>query len=98
MIAFYCSHIKFCASSSIDPTKNSLQEINEIEKNNFCQDYHDLHNAIEAIYDIAKENLVDHSTMYDINITSKDILEYIKHLVCDVRQRISKGTCFPEFK
>ena len=75
-----------------------MQEIVEIEKNNFCQDYHDLHNAIEAIYDIAKENLVDHSTMYDINITAKDILEYIKHLVCDVRQRISKGTCFPEFK
>ena len=54
---------------------NSLQEIAEIEKNGVCQDCHDLHDAIAAVYDILKENLVDQSTMYDINIAVKDILE-----------------------
>ena len=55
--------------------KNSLQEIAEIENNGVCQYCHDLHDAIAAVYDILKENLVDQSTMYDINIAVKDILE-----------------------
>ena len=71
-----------------------MQKIVEIEKNNFCQDSHDLHNAIAAINDIAKENLVDQSNIHDINIVAKDLLEYIKHLVCDVQQRKEKAHIF----
>ena len=32
--------------------------------------------------------------MYDINIPTKDILEYIKHLACDVQQRKVKAYAF----
>ena len=42
-----------------DPAANSLQEIVEIKKNNVCPACHDLHDAIAAIYDTVKENLVD---------------------------------------
>ena len=65
-----------CVSLALsDPTANSMQEIVEIEKNNVCQDCHNLHNAIAVVYDIAKENLLDQSVVYDINIAVKDILE-----------------------
>ena len=32
--------------------------------------------------------------MYDINIGAKDILEYIKHLVCDAQQIKAKAHAF----
>ena len=60
-----CNSItQFVSSNSVplalyDPAENSMQKIVEIQKNNVWQECHDLHNAIAAVYDIAKENLVD---------------------------------------
>ena len=77
-----------------NPVANLLQGIVEKEKNNVCQGCHDLHNAIAAVYDTVKKNLVNQSNVYDINIAVKDISEYIKHLVHDVQQRKAKAHAF----
>ena len=91
----YSSVSSHCVPLPLSNTAaNSLQEIVEIEKNNICQDCHDLHNATADVYDSVKENLNDQSTVYDINIAVKDILQYIKYLVCDVQQRIAKTHAF----
>ena len=72
----YSSVSSHCVPLPLSNTAaNSLQEIVEIEKNNICQDCHDLHNATADVYDSVKENLNDQSTVYDINIAVKDILQ-----------------------
>ena len=77
-----------------DSTDKLLKQPNKTNNEAICQECIELFCAMKEVRNIAINNSASQDLLYDIDIATKDIFDYMKHLMRDAQQKKAKKFAF----